>query len=94
MTDSPMHRTQSLDYGIVIEGEVEITLDGGEKKIMKRGDVCVQRGTFHAWSNKTEEWARLCFVLLEAKPVVVDGKEMGESLGDLTKDHAPSHGKM
>jgi hypothetical protein len=94
MTDSPMHRTQSLDYGIVIEGEVEIVLDGGEKKIMKRGDVCVQRGTNHAWNNRTEHWARLCFILLEAKPVVVDGKELGEALGDLKGDHAPSHGKM
>jgi len=88
--NSPMHRTQSLDYGIVIEGEIELELDGGEKRIMKRGDVCVQRGTMHAWNNKGDEWCRLCFVLTGANPAVVGGKELGEDLGDLKGDHAAS----
>ena len=44
---SPMHRTVSLDYGCVIEGEVECVLDSGEVKLLKRGDVCVQRGESH-----------------------------------------------
>lgn len=42
---SPMHRTVSLDYGIVIEGEIELLLDSGEKRQMLPGDICVQRGT-------------------------------------------------
>lgn len=55
-----MHRTQSLDYGIVLEGEIEMLLDSGEKHQMKRGDVAVQRATQHQWRNKSDtEWARM-----------------------------------
>jgi len=46
-----MHRTVSLDYGIVLEGDVELVLDSGEKRAMKQGDVAIQRGTNHAWRN-------------------------------------------
>ncbi|TGO52903.1 hypothetical protein BOTNAR_0311g00140 [Botryotinia narcissicola] len=82
---SPMHRTTSLDYGVVIEGEMELVLDGGEKRILKRGDICVQRATAHAWRNCSEtEWARMLYVLTEAKPVIgEDGKELKEDLGTM-----------
>ncbi|KAF7919698.1 uncharacterized protein EAE97_011616 [Botrytis byssoidea] len=82
---SPMHRTTSLDYGVAIEGEVELVLDGGEKRILKRGDICVQRATAHAWRNCSEtEWARMLYVLTEAKPVIgEDGKELKEDLGTM-----------
>ncbi|KAI9149639.1 Cupin-domain-containing oxidoreductase virC [Paramyrothecium foliicola] len=61
---SPMHRTVSLDYGVVLEGEVELVLDSGETKIMKRGDVCIQRGTMHAWRNTSDkDWARMLYIL-------------------------------
>ncbi|KAK4463631.1 hypothetical protein QBC42DRAFT_337476 [Cladorrhinum samala] len=77
-----MHRTQSLDYGIVIEGSIEMVLDGGERYRMKRGDVAVQRATQHQWVNTSEtEWARMMFVLQDCKPLVVEGKVMGEDLG-------------
>lgn len=77
-----MHRTQSLDYGIVLEGEIEMLLDSGEKVQMKRGDVAVQRATLHQWRNKSNtEWARMMFVLQDVKPLHVAGKEMGEDLG-------------
>lgn len=42
---SPMHRTVSLDYGVVLEGEVYLVLDSGEERLMRRGDISVQRGT-------------------------------------------------
>lgn len=63
--DCPMHKTVSLDYGVVLEGEIELELDGGEIKRMGRGDVCVQRATNHKWRNVTEGggWARMMFVL-------------------------------
>lgn len=66
---SPMHYTKSIDYGIVLEGEVECILDSGEKRLMKRGDSCVQRGTYHAWRNVSGEgvWARMVFVLVGAE---------------------------
>ncbi|MCJ1458077.1 hypothetical protein MMC28_008448 [Mycoblastus sanguinarius] len=76
-----MHRTQSLDYGVVIEGEMELILDSGEKRIMGRGDLAVQRATNHAWRNTSEtEWARMFFVLQASEKVLVGGKELGEDL--------------
>ncbi|KAK0127675.1 hypothetical protein ONS96_007194 [Cadophora gregata f. sp. sojae] len=81
---SPMHRTTSLDYGVVLEGNVELVLDSGDKVVLKRGDTCVQRATNHAWRNTSEtEWARMLYVLTEAKPPVVDGKTLGEDLGGM-----------
>ena len=77
-----MHRTQSLDYGIVIAGEMELILDSGESKVMRVGDVIVQRGVMHAWRNNSEtEWARAAFVQLESEKVVVGGVELEEDLG-------------
>lgn len=82
-----MHRTVSLDYGVVIEGEMECILDSGEKKIMKRGDVCVQRGTMHAWRNPdSENWARMMFVLLPCKELDVGGEDLGTAVGIRTSD--------
>jgi len=77
-----MHRTQSLDFGIVVEGSVEMILDDGSKTVMRRGDVAVQRATMHAWKNVSEkEWARMVFVLQDVQPLVIGGKKMGEDLG-------------
>lgn len=81
---SPMHRTVSLDYGVVLEGEVDLVLDSGETRAMKRGDICVQRATMHAWKNRSEtEWARMLYVLQPSQPAVVAGKEMKEDLGGM-----------
>lgn len=67
---SPMHRTQSLDYGLVLVGRAVLELDAGRRVALSAGDVVVQRGTIHAWLNETDEWARLAFVLLDATPAV------------------------
>jgi hypothetical protein len=77
-----MHRTQSLDYGIVLEGEIEMVLDSGDVEKMKRGDVAVQRATNHQWVNTSKtEWARMMFVLQDCKPLQVNGQKLGEDLG-------------
>ncbi|KAJ5791132.1 uncharacterized protein N7518_008143 [Penicillium psychrosexuale] len=77
-----VHRTQSLDYGVVLEGQVEMILEDSEPVIMNRGDVAVQRATMHGWRNTSgTEWARLLFVLQDCKKLTVAGKEMGEDLG-------------
>ncbi|KIW56290.1 hypothetical protein PV05_04960 [Exophiala xenobiotica] len=77
-----MHRTKSLDYGIVIEGEIELHLDSGEVRTLKRGDVAVQRATMHAWKNASPtEWARMVFVLQDSQPLKVGDKVLGEDLG-------------
>ncbi|PHH92624.1 hypothetical protein CDD83_6551 [Cordyceps sp. RAO-2017] len=76
-----MHRTQSLDYGIVLEGEMELLLDA-ERATVRRGDVVVQRATMHAWKNVSRtEWARMLFVLIDAAPLQINGKLLGEDLG-------------
>lgn len=80
---SPMHRTVSLDYGVVLEGEVELVLDSGEVRLMKRGDVAIQRGTNHAWRNPSEtKWSRMMYVLQEANEIKVGGKTLGEDYGE------------
>jgi hypothetical protein len=62
------HKTDTIDYAIVIEGEIVALMDEGEK-VMKQGDVLIQRGTNHAWANRTEKPARVAFILIDAKPV-------------------------
>lgn len=61
---SLMHRTETLDYGILVQGELWLMMDEGET-LIRPGDVVVQRGTNHAWSNRTEEMARIVFVLMD-----------------------------
>ncbi|KAK0108102.1 hypothetical protein ONS95_002923 [Cadophora gregata] len=91
--DPYMHRTESIDYGVVLEGVLELILDSGETRIMKRGDVCVQRGTMHAWKNITENdgWARMLFTLISAEKVVVGGQGLGEDLPAMTGDKEPGN---
>ena len=60
------HRTKSIDYAIVLEGEIDMLLDDSEIH-MKAGDVLVQQGTNHAWVNNGERPCRIAFVLLDAK---------------------------
>lgn len=73
---SPMHRTRSLDYGIIIDGEVELELDNGTTVELKRGDVIVQRGTIHAWHNKTDKICRIAFVFIDAKEIQLGGQTL------------------
>lgn len=81
---SPMHRTVSLDYGVVLEGEVVLVLDSGEEKLLQRGDIAVQRGTNHAWkNNSSSEWARMLYVLHEAEPIRIGGEELDEDYGGI-----------
>jgi len=63
-----MHRTQSVDYAIVLSGEIWAVMDVGETK-MKAGDILVQRGTNHSWSNRSSKQCLVAFVLIDAKPL-------------------------
>ena len=71
-----IHRTGSVDYGIVTEGEVDCVLDDGASKTFKRGDIIIQRGTNHGWRNSGTEVARVCFTLLATPPVKIQGNEL------------------
>lgn len=61
------HKTDTIDYVIVLKGEIYALMDEGEV-LLKEGDVLVQRGTNHAWSNRTQDVATLAFVLIDSKP--------------------------
>jgi quercetin dioxygenase-like cupin family protein len=64
---SPLHRTSSIDYGIIISGKIELELDNQVVKIVEAGGIIVQRGTIHKWRNpSSEEICRIVFVLTEA----------------------------
>ncbi len=81
--DSPhplMHRTESVDYGVVIEGELTLVLDRGEVQL-RAGSVVVQRGTNHAWANRSGRVCRMLFVLIggEYAPDIVPGTAAGAS---------------
>lgn len=73
-----MHRTQTLDYVVILEGEMELSLDGGEKRVVKRGEVVVQRGPMHAWKNVSgTSWARMLCVAIGGEGAVEGGMEFG-----------------
>ena len=59
-----MHRTETLDYAIVLEGEIYAVMDEGET-LLRAGDVLIQRGTNHAWANRSGRTARIAFVLID-----------------------------
>jgi mannose-6-phosphate isomerase-like protein (cupin superfamily) len=61
-----MHRTQSVDYALVLEGEITLVLDKDET-VMREGDFLVERGTNHAWANRSGKPCRMLFVLIDGK---------------------------
>ncbi|KIL85000.1 cupin 2 domain-containing protein [Fusarium avenaceum] len=84
-TKTMLHRTESLDFGLVFDGEVVCYLDNGVELTLRAGDTCVQRGTIHGWDNRTDKPARIFFILSAAKPVQVGG-EMLNATGFDNKD--------
>jgi quercetin dioxygenase-like cupin family protein len=71
-----VHRTDSIDYAIVISGEIDMELDDGVEVHLKAGDVLVQRGTIHNWVNRGEAPCVMAFVLIDAEPVTLGGKTL------------------
>lgn len=67
-TDPMMHRTSTVDYAIVLKGEIHAVMEKGEK-LLRAGDILVQRGTNHSWSVRGSEPCVVCFVLVSAKPL-------------------------
>ena len=70
------HRTDSIDYAVVISGEIDMELDDGVVAHLKQGDVLVQRGTIHNWVNKGSAPCVIAFTLVSAKPVTAGGKTL------------------
>ena len=77
-----MHRTLTLDYAVVISGEIVLRLDGGEEKIIKAGEFIVQRGVNHEWINRSEwEVCRIVSVMVGSEKIVLeDGRVLEETV--------------
>jgi len=76
---SPLHRTNSIDYGIIMSGTIELELDNNNFKTLEAGDIIVQRGTIHKWRNPSaDNVCRIVFVLTEAKPFEINGAALQE----------------
>src|SRR5712672_4614438 len=71
-----MHRTETLDYALLLSGECDLELDSGEIVHMKPGDIVVQRGTMHAWVNNGTAPAVFAFILIDADPAKIEGQEL------------------
>ena len=65
------HTTETVDYAIVLDGEIWAMLDDTET-LMRQGDVLVQRGTHHSWSNRSDKVCRMAFILIDAEPLERD----------------------
>ena len=63
-----MHKTNTIDYAVILSGEIDMLVDEDEVHL-KAGDVVVQRGTYYAWANRGTEPCRIAFILLDAAPV-------------------------
>jgi quercetin dioxygenase-like cupin family protein len=70
------HRTETMDYTILLSGEIDCELENDEVVRLKSGDVLIQRGTIHTWVNKGSVPAVIASVMIDAKPVEVNGTEM------------------
>lgn len=70
------HRTESIDYAVVMSGEIWMKLDAGEEVLLRAGDVLVQRGTIHDWINRSSEICRIAFVLVSASRVANANADM------------------
>ncbi len=73
---SRMHRTHSLDYVVIMKGEIDMALDDGVIVHLNEGDVCVQHGTIHNWINNGTEPCVVAFILLPSDPIVINGAEL------------------
>jgi hypothetical protein len=82
-----LHRTQTLDYVVVLEGEMELSLDGGEKLIVKRGEIVVQRAAMHAWKNVSKtQGARMLAVAVGNEGAVEGGMQWAAGEKQLDKE--------
>ena len=71
-----MHRSDSIEYAVVLEGAITMQLDNGVEVTLNAGDTLVQRGTIHNWTNKGSVPCVVAFVLIDAKPVEIGGKRL------------------
>lgn len=74
--DGPEHRTQTIDYVLVLQGTIKLTTGDGSSTILHEGDTVVQLGTMHKWTNMGDGWARMVTVMLPAESLVIQGETL------------------
>jgi quercetin dioxygenase-like cupin family protein len=77
--EAPMHRTETVDVGVVLDGETWLLLDDGSETRVGPGDAVVQRGTNHAWANRSDRPVRMVFVMIDG----TIGDELAGTTGPL-----------
>ncbi|KAH9894725.1 hypothetical protein F4778DRAFT_748076 [Xylariomycetidae sp. FL2044] len=85
-----LYRAISIDYGVVLEGVFELELDSGERRVMREGDVSINRACAYKWRNSTGGGVlpgRMLYILLDCKDVIVNGERLEGYLGALAKDY-------
>jgi len=87
--DPIMHRTETLDYAVILAGQMELILDSGQVEMLEAGDVVIQRGTNHAWKPVGAVPVKVLFVLMDAEPARVAGKVLGDHLENLGPGISP-----
>ena len=99
---SNAHRALTLGYGCVIEGEFELELDSGEKRLMKPGDCSINRATVHTWRNMLKDKpGRIIYFLLPIAPLRVNGQLLTKDMGalqasyptDIAKENGLANGR-
>jgi quercetin dioxygenase-like cupin family protein len=76
----PMHRTISIDYIVIISGEIVLKLNGGEEKTIKAGEIIIQKGTNHSWINRTDEVCRIAVVAIGSEKIKLEDGTVLEEL--------------
>ena len=77
----PMHRTLSIDYAVVLTGEIVLKLDNGDEKTVRAGEYIIQGGVNHQWINRTDETCRIVVVMVGSEKVkLADGTELKETI--------------
>ncbi|KAK6210525.1 NADPH-dependent 1-acyl dihydroxyacetone phosphate reductase [Pestalotiopsis sp. IQ-011] len=86
---SNYHRALTLGIGTVCEGEIELSLGPNQNRIMVPGDVSINRGAMHRWRNTSStKPARMLFIMLDVKPIIVNGKPLEFEMGKLMDEYA------
>src|SRR5438045_3250498 len=89
-----MHRTETVDYAILLSGECDLELDDGKMVHLKQGDIVVQRGTMHAWVNNGSVPCVFAFILIDAEPVEAGGKKLTTYYPTAQEDRGVSPDKI
>jgi len=77
----PMHRTLSMDYAVVLSGEIVLRLDNGDERTVRAGEFIIQRGVNHQWINRNNETCRTMFVAVSSEKIkLADGTELEETV--------------